>query len=200
MPEVPVWQEYFVVQGVGFGGSLASHVPLRILVRFLPAPTAEKLLVTVLLAGFFLGACSLFRAAGARLGPFAPFIAMAAHNYFLYMGFWSFYASLAAALGTVGLLLRHLERPAPGPVRLGLLALASAVTYACHLAGWLILATAAGAIGLSGVAGAWLRRSGVRRTAVGIAGPVLCCLLPAAAFVIQLDWTTPWQSNPAPFP
>lgn len=238
--DVPAWREYFRIEGTGFGGSLASHFPLRFLLLFLPAPAAEKLLVTVLAGCFFLAFRSLLRAAGGTAGPFSPFIAMAAHNYFLYMGFWSFYASLAAALWTAGLLLRSLEnrwirgpgrplapgagapsgggskspvifmhadvpqghrgsldRPEPGAARACLLAAASAATYACHLAGWLILAVAAAAIGFSRLAGAWARHADARRAAGRIAPAVACCLWPAGLFVAQLDWSAPWEDGPS---
>lgn len=238
--DVPAWREYFRIEGIGFGGSLASHVPLRLLLLFLPAAVAEKVLVTVLLGCFFLAFRSLLRAAGGTAGLFSPFIAMAAHNYFLYMGFWSFYASLAAALWTVGLLLRSLEnrwiggpagwppargaprpavaaptraiftradvpqghwgslgRPEPGVARAGLLAAASAATYACHLAGWMILSVAAAAIGLSRLAGAWTRHADARRAAGRIVAAVSCCLWPAVIFVAQLDWSAPWEDGPA---
>lgn len=184
----PLWKEYFTVQGLGAGGSLASHLPLSILIRFFPAHIAEKILVTFLLGVFFVAYYYLFGSVADGPGPFSPCIAIAANNYFLYMGFWSFYASLAGMMIVAGYLIRTFKFGSLRSRDLAVLASGATLVYECHSFGWVILCAAIATIGLSRIVEE--HRIGTRpRVMARLVAPILCCLPPAPALLFLIDWS-----------
>lgn len=182
----PIFREYYQLDPLPAAGNLLTQYLLAALLQFVPPLVAEKLLLSLYVALFFVAFRYFLGALTPHADYFAPFAGVLAHNWFLYKGFWNFLFSLMLFFLVAGYCGRRLRWP-PGAF-LGLLA-GGFVLYAAHAISWAMgLLTAAvwavaRLLAATGSGPAGLLR-GRLWPAFRHAAPPVLALLPPAVFLL----------------
>jgi hypothetical protein len=178
----PIYQKYYHCR-LTPAGHILTEVLMILLLKAVAPLLAEKLILTLYVVLLPLSLRYFLAGFTRYANQFCLFGFLFVPNFFLYMGFFNFYASISLMLFGLGYCLRHRQqwhiRSAAGFAAL------SALTYAAHLLSWAILAGTTALLIVADVwrlQGKWPLRRAILRSGLPLAG----LLVPGMLFLAYI--------------